>query len=281
MPNLMWSWQQAAAVAALVAAVWLILRAAGRAPRVQPFLREFALVLGLYGLWQLAGALSGAGTYAAVDRGRWIWDAERTLHLPSEAWLQSLVLPHSLLIQAANLYYDTAHFTCIIIFLIWLFVRHREAYPRWRTTLALLTAACLVIQFIPVAPPRMIPGIGIVDSAVRYGESVYGSTGGFDPDQLSSMPSVHVAWALLIAVCMLNVTTSRWRYLGCLHAALTVFVVVVTGNHYWADGLVAAALLGLVLLAQAGGRALRRRTAAAWATRTPDPLPERIPSSTP
>jgi hypothetical protein len=77
------------------------------------------------------------------------------------------------------------------------------------------------------------------------------------------------------------VTTSRWRYLGVLHAALTIWVVVVTGNHYWADAIVAAALLVLTLAAQRGTRALWPRvspslrlhveawsSAARWGVRT-------------
>ena len=253
----MWTWQQAAVVAAVLGAAWAVTAYRGTAPRTRPFLRESALVIGLYGLWQFAGALSGSGTYAAVGRGQWILRTEHDLHLPAEATVQGWILPHPLLAQAANLYYDTAHFTVIIVFLIWLFVRHRDAYPGWRTTLGLLTAGCLLIQFVPVAPPRMVPGDGLVDTPLLYHQSVYGSAGGFDPDQLSSMPSVHVAWALLVAVCMLRVSTSRWRFLGVGHAAATVFVVVATGNHYWADGIVAAA----VLVASIG---LQRLAAAAW-----------------
>ena len=243
MPNLMWTWQEAVGVAAVLAAGWGWLWRRRMWPRAQPFLREAALIVGLYGLWQFAGSLAGSGTYAAVGRGRWIWDTERSAHLLSERTVQGWILPHSLIVQAANLYYDTMHFSMMIVFLLWLFVRHREAYSHWRTTLGLLTAACLLIQLIPVAPPRMVPGLGLVDTAMAYGESVYGSTGGFEADQLSAMPSVHVGWAVLIAVCTYRIGSSRWRYLGIAHAVATVFVVTATGNHYWADGIVAVALM--------------------------------------
>jgi hypothetical protein len=256
MPNIMWTWQQAAVIGGLVAVVFGLLRLRNAAPRARPFLREAALIIWLYGLWQLVGSMTGSGDYTAVARGRWIWDEERAVHLPSEHVLQGWLLPHPLLVQAANLYYATMHFTVLIIFLVWLFTRHRAVYGRWRTVLALLTASCLLIQFLPVAPPRMIPRIDMVDTAVRYGQSVYGSIGGFQPDQLSAMPSVHVGWAVLVAVAVCSVTRSRWRYLAVLHAALTVFVVVVTGNHFWADGLVACALLVLSLLAETCGRRL-------------------------
>jgi hypothetical protein len=259
MPNLMWTWQEAAAVTGVLAALWGILRLRDAGHRVQPFLREASLIIGLYGLWQLAGALAGSGTYAAVGRGKWIWDVERTLHLPSEHTVQAWILPHPLIVETANLYYASMHFTALIVFLVWLFVRHPDAYSHWRTTMALLTAACLAIQFLPVAPPRMVPGIGLADTAMQYGQSVYGTVGGFDPDQLSAMPSVHVGWAVLIALCAYRVSTSRWRYLGTAHAAMTIFVVVATGNHFWADGIVAVALLGATLGAQAATRSRIRR----------------------
>jgi PAP2 superfamily len=259
MPNLMWTWQQAVTIAAVLAAGWLVLLGIGRAPKTQPFLREAALIIGLYAFWQYAGSLSGAGTYAAVGRGQSIWNTERSAHLLSEHTVQGWILPHPLIVQAANLYYDTMHFTVMICFLIWLFVRHRDAYPRWRTTLALLTASCLLIQLIPVAPPRMVPGTGMVDTALRYGQSVYGSVGGFDPDQLSAMPSVHVAWAVLVACCVVTVSRSRWRFLAIAHAVITVLVVVGTGNHYWSDGIIAVCLLLLALGAQGIGRSASAR----------------------
>jgi hypothetical protein len=259
MPNLMWTWQEAWAVAGVLAVGWAMLRWLRVWPRVQPFLREAGLIIGLYGLWQFAGSLAGSGTYAAVGRGQWIWNAERSTHLLSEHTVQGWVLPYPIIVQAANLYYDSMHFGVMIVFLVWMFARHRDAYPRWRTTIALLTVACLLIQLIPVAPPRMIPGLGMVDTAVKYGQSVYGAHGGFDADQLSAMPSVHVGWAVLVAVCVYRVGNSRWRYLGIGHAVATVLVVVATGNHYWADGIVAIALLVAALGAQLTIRTLRRR----------------------
>jgi hypothetical protein len=262
----MWTWQEATLIAVLLAAGWVAMNRRGRWPRAQPAVHELALIIGLYALWQLAGALAVGGLQDAAARGRWIWDSERTLHLPSEAWLQGLILPHRALVEAANLFYYSAHFTVLILFLIWLFVRHRDAYPRWRTTLGLLTTACLLVQFLPVAPPRLVPGIGIVDTAVLYHQSVY-ATSAVSADELSAMPSVHVAWSLFVAVCAWRVTTSRWRYLGCVHAAVTLWVIVVTGNHYWADALVAAALLVLTLAAQRSTRALWSRASPRWRVR--------------
>jgi hypothetical protein len=93
---------------------------------------------------------------------------------------------------------------------------------------------------------------------MKYGQSVYGTVTGFRADQLSAMPSVHVGWALLIAVCVYRVSASRWRYIGIVHATTTIFVVAATGNHYWGDGIVAGALLVAALYVQRTGRKLQQ-----------------------
>ncbi len=258
MANFMLSWRQAALLAACLGVAGVLLVAAGRAARgwrwaahVGPFLREAGVVVGLYALWQLAGNLAVGGYHLALGHGWWIWHTERTLRLPSEVAVQRLVLPHPLLSEAANFYYATMHFGMLIAMLVWLYARHRDGYSGVRNVMAASTAICLCISFIPVAPPRLLSGTGVVDLAARYGESVYGAVGarGAGADQLSAMPSVHVAWSLIVAWAVITRTRSHWRWLIVLHPLVTVFVVVATGNHYWADGIVAAAIDVTVIMA--------------------------------
>jgi hypothetical protein len=219
--------------------------------------REAALLCGLYGLWQFAGSYTVASPAGAVPRASWLWHAERLLHLPSETAVQRPFLAHPLLIQAFNLYYDILHFPVLGACLIWLYARHRAQYPEIRTTVALFTGAALLIQFIPVAPPRLLPGTGMVDTAVKYGQSVYSWHGGFNADELSAMPSVHVGWALIVALAVITVSRSRWRWLAAGYPLLTLLVVVVTANHFWLDGIVAAALVAMIIAAQRLARRLR------------------------
>jgi hypothetical protein len=252
MTNLEWSWQEAAIAACGLVVVTILLRLARRRRLTSAamFTQETALVLVLFALWQFAGSFSVMGPGGALGRGRWIWHLERVMHLPNETSVQRLVLPHPLLVQAFNLYYDVLHFPVLIACLIWLWVRHRARYIRVRTALVALTGACLLIQLVPVAPPRMLPGTGMVDTAVLYHQSVYQAHAGFDADQLSAMPSVHVGWAILVAITVITAARSRWRWLALLYPAATTLAVVVTANHFWLDGIVAGLLLALVLLVQ-------------------------------
>ena len=223
---------------------------------------ESALLFALYGLWQFAGSFTVMGKSGALPRAQWLWDAERVLYLPSETAVQKPFLAHPLLVQACNLYYDILHFPLLGVCLIWLYARHRASYPRIRTTVALFTGVSLLIQLIPVAPPRLLPSTGMVDTAVQYGQSVYSWAGGFDADEFSAMPSVHAGWALIVAIAVITVSRSRWRWLAAAYPVLTLLVVVVTANHFWLDGIVAALLVVLVLVVQRTTRGLR--SAESW-----------------
>ncbi|MCW2494591.1 phosphatase PAP2 family protein [Jatrophihabitans sp.] len=268
------TWQQSGEVAGTLGLIGAGLRVAHdrRANKAAPFVLEAAMIAFLYGLWQLCGKLSVTGTADGMRRARWIEHFEHDVFLPSERSVQKLILGHRLIVQTANLYYDTMHFTMLFVFLIWMFVRHRDQYRRVRTTLALTTLACLLVQLIPVAPPRMLPGF--VDTAALYGQSVYSN--GIAADQLSAMPSVHVAWAVLIGYYVVRVSPSRWRWIAALHSALTIFIVVATANHWWLDGIVGVTLLVLCAWLNVGVRALvknlqnRRRDAAPIEVREPE-----------
>jgi hypothetical protein len=258
------SWQAAAVSSACLLGVAAVSRLSGTPRRrglaeAVAIAQEAGIVLGLFALWQFAGSHAGRVQGGALARARWIWHAERVAHLPSEAAVQRLFLPHPLIVEAANLYYASLHFVGLIALLVWLFLRHRDKYPEVRATVAVLTAVCLLVQLIPVAPPRMLALDGMVDTGMRYGQSVYGSVAGFNPDELSAMPSVHVAWALLIGITVVRVSRSRWRWLALAYPAATTLVVVVTANHFWADGIVAAVLLVLAMLFCRGCRVLWSR----------------------
>ena len=249
----MWlEWQPAAVLACVFAVIALVARPHGyrSATVVAAFAQELAVMFTLYGVWRLANHLSLMQVNGAIWRGRWLWDVERAWHLPNEVTIQQMVLPHPLLTQFANIYYAVAHVPALIIFLVWLFSRHRADYPRVRNVLALTTLACLLIQLVPVAPPRLVPGLGIVDAPLLYHQSVYGPIGTGIAAQLSAMPSVHVAWALLVGVGVVMATTSRWRWVVLAHPILTCWAVVATGNHFWLDGLAAAVILALAAWAQ-------------------------------
>jgi hypothetical protein len=251
------SWDAGVVIAVCLAAASLALRSRRwrRLPALAGFAWEAGVVFAVYAVWQLAGDLADTQVSGAVANAKWIWRFERSVHLPSEVSIQRLVLPHHVLTELLNGYYAIVHVPALIIFLFWLYFRHRDAYPHWRNVGALLTIGSVLIQMIPVAPPRLLPQLGFVDTAMRYKESVYAPGGLGSATQLAAMPSIHVAWAVFIAVAVISISRARWRWLILLYPATTTFVVLATANHWWLDGIVGAALLPLAIGVEA---ALRR-----------------------
>jgi hypothetical protein len=223
-------------------------RVARGAGRWGLLVRELIVLNVLFIVWRIVGRVSLFHEAGAFARGRWIWDLERTLHLPSEAAMQRAILPSATLSRICNGYYEYAHAPLLAAVLLWLMWRHRGVYPRWRNLVVGFTGVSLLIGLVPVAPPRLIPGLHMVDLAGRYHQSVYSALGKGITDQLSSVPSVHVGWAVLAAAAVVTVSRSRWRWLAIAHPVITAYVVIVTANHYWLDGIAALAVLGAVVV---------------------------------
>jgi PAP2 superfamily len=211
---------------------------------------EVVLLGSLYVLYRLGRLLSADRIDQAFDNARIVYDFQRWIRLPDEAVMQAWLMAWPELVKLANQYYVLVHFPVTLAFLVWGYLRRPFAEYRWaRALLVSVTAIALVLHvLVPLAPPRMFPQFGFVDTMTTIGPSAYGGSVATIANQYAAMPSLHVGWALLIAVVVLRTATGFVRWLALAHATVTSLVVVVTANHWWVDGLVAAVLLGASLL---------------------------------
>ena len=281
------SWLQLDVTSAGLAALVLLLAAVALRPVRLRWSRwaaaaalETALVCALFALWQLANAATHTRQEGGLSNGRRLWDLEGALHIQNEVWLQQLILDHAWLVRASNYYYATAHLTGMLIFLVWLWLWHRDRYAQWRNVLVGFTGISLLIQIVPVAPPRLIGGTGLQDTAKVYGQSVYDYVGSNMAHQYAAMPSIHAGWAVLIAVACYSCSTSRLRWIGVAHGVLTLYVIVATANHYWLDSVAAVGILAVTYAAERRVRSMRCfRSSSLPALATHSDLPEPRTSS--
>ncbi|MEU7303302.1 phosphatase PAP2 family protein [Streptomyces sp. NPDC007206] len=212
-------------------------------------IRELLLVAGLFLVYKLGRQLATGHTAEALRNAHRVWHLERTLDLPHENAVQSPLLHGTTLAHLANTYYATVHFPATLAFLVWLYLRRPAHYVWARRVLAVVTTAALVLPFtFPLAPPRMLTGTGLVDTARIYGPDVYGPPSSDHlSNQFAAMPSLHFGWALMVAVGLIAAMRSRWRWLWLLHPLVTLLVIVGTANHYWLDAIIATAMLGVTL----------------------------------
>jgi membrane-associated phospholipid phosphatase len=121
--------------------------------------------------------------------------------------------------------------------------------------------ALLLYETYPMAPPRLTPGLTFEGQPYHFADTVFrqGPGSGLAFNEYSAMPSLHVAWALIIAGVLLW-TARPWavRLPALLYPAVVLLATVVTGNHYLVDGLGALmVVLTATALALAVGRVRR------------------------
>lgn len=210
-----------------------------------PAASEIAQLLGAFVLYNLGRVLATHELGRADAHARDVLDVERWLRLPAEATLQTWALGHEWLVEIANRYYVSVHFPLTIAVLVWLYRYRRPAYHWAKRALLLATGVALVVTvLLPVTPPRLLSTLGMVDTGHAGGISIYQAPVlGRMSNEYAAMPSLHVGWALLIAVVLVATGRTRWRWLWIAHPAMTLFVVVSTANHYWLDGIAGSALV--------------------------------------
>jgi len=217
-------------------------------PRLRPRpVRELALVAALFLMYKVGRAVADGHVARAYADAVRVWHWERVLHLPDEGHIQHVLMASQSLVRAANIYYAWAHFAAMIVFLLWVYLFRPAQYVPLRRLVAAVTGVALVVHLtFPLAPPRLMPGLHMIDTATVFGPSVYGPPSDDTlTNQYAAMPSLHVGWALIVAIGLIRTTRSRWRWSWLVYPVCTFTVVVGTANHYWLDGLVAAAIVGV------------------------------------
>lgn len=203
-----------------------------------------ANVLLLATLWfgyAMVRKLTGDTQLVAVDNASRLLDVETRLGIDIEGALQSaLDWPQAFV--AANTYY-LLHFPLTLAVMVLAFWRSRATvFSVLRNSLIGCTAVALVVHFfVPMAPPRMLPGF--VDAGSAYGPDPYAIAGSDSANQFAAMPSMHVAWAILAGYAIWRLSARPIvRILGTLHPVLTSLVVIVTGHHFVSDVAIGAGL---------------------------------------
>ncbi|MFW6693546.1 phosphatase PAP2 family protein [Streptomyces sp. MAR4 CNX-425] len=216
---------------------------------------ELLLVVVVYVAYSMGRLLARGDVTMAVDNGLALLDIEKTLHINFEDPLNRLFTAHAVLGVPADFIYASLHYVVTPVVLVWLWLRHRVDYRRYRTWLLLSTVIALVgFILMPTCPPRLLdPAYGFVDTMAQY--SSYGWWGGEASaprglggltNQYAAMPSLHVGWALWCAVVLWrHAPHTPVRLLGVAYPLITTIVVMGTANHYFLDAVAGAAVMGL------------------------------------
>ncbi|GAA2988516.1 bifunctional glycosyltransferase 87/phosphatase PAP2 family protein [Streptomyces drozdowiczii] len=226
-------------------------------------LLELLLIRVVYSAYAHVRLAATAGRATAERHGRQIHSAEQWLHIDIEHRINHAVAGVGRLRDFFDYYYSTFHFVVPLAILAVLYVR-RPADYRWaRSTLGFATLLALVgFWLYPLAPPRLMPGLGFIDTvhgAQDFTKPDYGALTAVT-NQYAAMPSLHFGWSLWCGVIIVLLAPKAWmKALGVLHPLLTVSAIVATANHWVLDAVGGAAVVALGFLlayALAGPRRL-------------------------
>ncbi|MFJ9668438.1 bifunctional glycosyltransferase 87/phosphatase PAP2 family protein [Streptomyces sp. NPDC101219] len=230
------------------------------------------------------GGSNSAGRARAEEHGQQILDLERLLHLDIEHAVNHAVVKIDWLRNFFDFYYTSFHFVVPLTVLGLLYWRRPVDYRWARSALGFTTLLALVgFWLYPLAPPRLMPHLGIIDTVhgvQDFAQPDYGTLTALT-NQYAAMPSLHFGWSLWCGVVIAVIAPRAWmKLLGLLHPLFTAAAIVATGNHWILDAVggavVVAAGFGLTYALQ-GPRA-RTVTAVAVSSAPTVPEKDRTPS---
>lgn len=222
--------------------------------------RELLAVGGFYLIYSFTRSIQGHASTArnarslaeAQHHAVRVIQVEHWLHIFREQTIQAWFIGWRVFIEFWNLYYGSVHFIVTIGVLVWLFVRHPDAYRRWRWVLAVTTALAL-IGFLtwPLAPPRLLPAhYGFVDTIDKFPTLWTFDSGPVSKvsNQFAAMPSLHFAWSSWCVCAVLSQVKKPWARIAWIsYPFVTLFAIVVTANHYFLDAVGGAVVFAIGL----------------------------------
>ncbi|MFJ9075824.1 bifunctional glycosyltransferase 87/phosphatase PAP2 family protein [Streptomyces sp. NPDC102278] len=211
-------------------------------------LLELLLIRVGYSIYSHIRAAATAGRDLAEANGSRIHGIEKALGIDIEHAVNHAVVNTPWLEAFFDFYYTSFHFVVPMGILAVLYWR-RPADYRWaRASLGLATVLALVgFWLYPLAPPRLMPGLGFIDTVHGVQDLAnpqYGAMTAIS-NQYAAMPSLHFGWSLWCGIVVVVLAPKgRQKLLGALHPLITVCAIVATANHWVLDAVGGALVVG-------------------------------------
>jgi membrane-associated phospholipid phosphatase len=228
--------------------------------------RQVLLFCGAYWLYRIVRGMTDGRVAEAYGNARELIGLERGLGLFVEPAVHAWANGTNWVIDGASWMYVNTHFTITTVTLAYIYLRRNPSFYFIRNMFMVAMGIALVLYAAyPTAPPRFMPEWGFNDSVARFtGLTAEGSSADALYNPFAAVPSMHVAFALMLGLPMARIARRRpVKALWLCYPALVSFVVVATANHWWFDAFTgaltaAAAALAALLFAR------WRPTAWAW-----------------
>ncbi|MEI6688323.1 MAG: phosphatase PAP2 family protein [Thermoleophilia bacterium] len=252
------------------------------------FWLQFAIFWSFYVAYEASRTLAQPDRYVALRNAVDVIRAQQVLGIDLEQNVQQWALnAPGIVMQIANWTYFNCQFTITYALLLFIYFRRNHAFYFIRNALlATSFAALLGYILLPTAPPRMLGGLGFIDTLNQTSVNHKSGVIAWFANPYAAMPSLHTAYAVIIGCAgVLVFSHVLLKVIWALYPSLVVFSIIATANHWFLDATIGAFVaLFALLFAFAVSRgtlptlgALGRARGAkppAYASRAPDAVPQ-------
>ncbi len=231
-------------------------RAVNRIGRFLPrgwrdFWLQFAIFWSFYVAYEGSRTLAQSDRYLAIRNALDVVRAQQVLGIDWERGVQVWAInAPSLVMTIANWTYFNCQFTITYALLLFIYFRRNHAFYFIRNALLGTSfAALLGYILLPTAPPRMLAGLGFIDTLQQT--SINHSSGlvQWFANPYAAMPSLHTAYAVIIGCAgVLVFSHPLLRAIWALYPLLVLFSIIATANHWFLDAAVGAFVALFALL---------------------------------
>lgn len=137
------------------------------------------------------------------------------------------------------------HFVLPIGLAMLIWKTKQSYYWRFVATFSIVSfGAFFTFLLFPAAPPWLASNAGHIEPITRISSDVWYSLGLNDfpsvynhisPNPVAAVPSLHAAWALLVAIFTFAYYGRKWGALATLYPLIIFFGTVYQGEHYFID----------------------------------------------
>lgn len=214
---------------------------------------EMGVLIGLLVAYNVIRAAQGTDAALAVEHSRQVLQLQGSLFFDVEVPLNTWIGTVPVVAVAACYFYALMHYFMTPVVL--LMSRRAGGTQYWRGYWAIVIASAIALFVYaawPMAPPRLVPDLGIADVMRNYSDYGWWGSAASAPrgigdatNQYAAMPSLHFGWSLWCAIQLWALPTRRWRAVAVAYPTVQAVVVLATGNHFLLDVLGGAVCVGL------------------------------------
>jgi PAP2 superfamily len=212
------------------------------------------LQLALWGLADLLyegvrGIVVGERSIALAN-GRAVIHLEQSLGVFHEATVQGWVVHSAFVMNVSNYVYGNAQFVVNLLFLMFVYFFRNEVFYFVRNMFFIAMGIALVVHLaVPVAPPRMFPQYGFVDTIQQFAhiDQDKGAISLF-VNPYAAVPSMHICFGMLVGATGFALRRHAAGALWLLYPLVVLGAITVTANHFFFDAFTGAVLAGVAAI---------------------------------